>query len=384
MASYEQLSKYNWKATVSLGYEKGKQLKTRKQGFKSKKEAEKWVTETLNQKHKGYIAPSTSNILFKDYIQKWFNEYKVLNVSINTKNDYIYRINAHVIPMIGDYKLNELTTAIIQDFYNKLISKKNMKPVSAKKVFDIVNGCLKYAKKSKLIYELPTDIEKQKLSKPEIEFWSKEEIDFFLDEIKDHYLYNPVFLDVLTGLRIGELCGLKWCDIDLNNGTIEINRQVIQDRISKQLILSSILKTSTSHRVITLPQILADHLKTIKEDNNATQNDFVILNRDGFMCNPRNLSMNFTKTVAKYQKSIDDFKKENKEVPSHYMQLKQISFHGLRHTHATLLIFNNENIKVVSERLGHTNIGITLNTYTHIMDDMKNNTATLLNNLFKK
>lgn len=384
MASYEQLSKYNWKATVSLGYENGKQLKTRKQGFKSKKDAEKWVTETLSQKHKGYIAPSTSNILFKDYILKWFNEYKVLNVSLNTKNDYIYRINAHVVPMIGDYKLNELTTSIIQDFYNKLISEKNMKPVSAKKVYDIVNGCLKYAKKSKLIYELPTDIEKQKLEKPKIEFWNKEEIDFFLNEIKKHYLYTPIFLDVLTGLRIGELCGLRWCDVDLENGFIEVNSQVIQDRISKQLILSSILKTSTSHRTISIPKILIDHLKTLREDNNATQNDFVILNRDNFMCNPRNLSMNFTKTVAKYEKSIDDFKKENKEVPAHYMQLKQISFHGLRHTHATLLIFNNENIKVVSERLGHTNIGITLNTYTHIMDDMKNNTATLLNNLFKK
>ncbi|CAI3637098.1 site-specific integrase [Clostridium neonatale] len=384
MASYEQLSKYNWKATVSLGYENGKQIKTRKQGFKSKKDAEKWVTETLSQKHKGYIAPSTSNILFKDYILKWFNEYKVLNVSLNTKNDYIYRINAHVVPMIGDYKLNELTTSIIQDFYNKLISEKNMKPVSAKKVYDIVNGCLKYAKKSKLIYELPTDIEKQKLEKPKIEFWNKEEIDFFLNEIKEHYLYTPIFLDVLTGLRIGELCGLRWCDVDLENGFIEVNSQVIQDRISKQLILSSILKTSTSHRTISIPKILIDHLKTLREDNNANKNDFVILNREGLMCNPRNLSMNFTKTVSKYKKSIEDLKKENIEIPNNYMQLKQISFHGLRHTHATLLIFNNENIKVVSERLGHTNIGITLNTYTHVMDDMKNNTATLLNNLFNK
>ena len=100
------------------------------------------------------------------------------------------------------------------------------------------------------------------------------------------------------------------------------------------------------------------------------------------MCNPRNLSMNFTKTVAKYKKSIEELKHENKKIPQNYMKLKQISFHGLRHTHATLLIFNGENIKVVSERLGHSNIGITLNTYTHVMNDMKNNTATLLNDLF--
>ena len=64
------------------------------------------------------------------------------------------------------------------------------------------------------------------------------------------------------------------------------------------------------------------------------------------------------------------------------MQLPQITFHGLRHTHATLLIFNGENVKVVSERLGHKSITETLDTYTHVMDDMKNNTADLLDNIF--
>lgn len=83
------------------------------------------------------------------------------------------------------------------------------------------------------------------------------------------------------------------------------------------------------------------------------------------MCNPRNLSMNFTKNISKYK---DD--------------LHQISFHGLRHTHATLLIKNGENIKVVSQRLGHKDITVTLNTYTHIMDDMIKDTATLLDSIF--
>lgn len=65
------------------------------------------------------------------------------------------------------------------------------------------------------------------------------------------------------------------------------------------------------------------------------------------------------------------------------MQLKQITFHALRHTHATLLIFNGENIKVISERLGHKNISTTLDTYTHVMEDMKNSTADLLDNIFR-
>lgn len=101
------------------------------------------------------------------------------------------------------------------------------------------------------------------------------------------------------------------------------------------------------------------------------------------MCNPHSLTMNFTNAVSKYKYSFDDLKEsKQKKYINNYMQLSQISFHGLRHTHATLLIFNGENIKVVSERLGHKNIIITLDTYTHIMDDMKNNTADLLDDIF--
>lgn len=100
MASYEQLEKGNWKATVSLGYVNGKQKKKRKQGFKTKKEAEKWVREVSAKKDKGYIESDLSSMQFKDFILKWLYDYKAPNVTLNTKNDYIYRINAHVIPLL--------------------------------------------------------------------------------------------------------------------------------------------------------------------------------------------------------------------------------------------------------------------------------------------
>ncbi|MDB2160453.1 MAG: tyrosine-type recombinase/integrase [Clostridium butyricum] len=380
MASYEQLSKYNWKATVSLGYENGKQIKTRKQGFKNKKDAEKWVTETLSKKHKGFIASAESNILFKDYINKWFDEYKSKNISINTKTNYRSRIDTHIIPKLGSYRLDKITNVIVQNFYNSLICD-GMKPSSVKKIMETLNGVFKYAQKSKLIYIIPTDIEKQPMNKSTVEFWTKKEIDFYLNEIKDQFLYTPILIEIFTGLRVGELCGLRWCDIDFDNKYLMVNNQVIYDRELKTLVFSKILKTDTSHRKITLPKILLDHLTSIKND--AAETDFVILNREGLICNPRNLSMNFTQSIQKYKYSIEDIQKKNKKIPQQYMQLKQISFHALRHTHATLLIFNGENIKVISERLGHKNISTTLDTYTHVMDDMKNNTADLLDNVFK-
>ncbi len=382
MATYKNISsitsKPNWKATVCLGYEDGKKNVARKQGFKTKKEAEKWVTEILNKKNKGYIAATESNISFKDYINKWFNDYKSKHIGINTRTNYKSRIDTHIIPKLGSYKLNKITNSIVQNFYNSLISE-GLKPSSVKKIMEILNGVFKYAQKSKLIYVVPTDIEKQPMNKPKIEFWSKKEIDFYLNVIKGTYLYTPILIEIFTGLRVGELCGLRWSNINIDNGYLIVKNQVIYDRESKVLVFSEILKTDASYREISLPKILIDYLKAIKGNSDST--DFVILNRDGLMCNPRNLSMNFTKSISKYKDPID--KNSPGINKNNYMQLKQITFHGLRHTHATLLIFNGENIKVVSDRLGHKDIATTLNTYTHIMEDMKNNTASLLDDIFK-
>lgn len=214
----------------------------------------------------------------------------------------------------------------------------------------------------KISLSIPTDIDKLKVEKPKIEYWTKEEIDFFLNEIKGTYLYTPILIAVLTGLRVGELCGLKWSDIDLENGYITVNNQVIHDKSTKQLLLTSILKTSTSYRQVSIPNILINHLESLK----TTNNDFVLKDRNGSMCNPRNISVEFTKKISQYE------------------NLRRITFHSLRHTHATLLIFNGENIKVVSERLGHKDISVTLNTYTHVMDDIKKDTAKLLDIIFEQ
>lgn len=365
MASYKQLNKYNWQVVISLGYdENGKKRRVKKQGFRTKKEAEVFVTETLTKKNHGYIAPTNTNILFKDFITQWFNDYKSLSIGINTKTNYLSRINTHIIPKLGHYKLTDITNNIIQNFYNDLINKEKLNPSSAKKILETLNNCFKYAQKNKLIYTVPTEIETIKINKKEIEFWTEEELKFFLEEIKDTYLYTPILIASMTGVRVGELCGIRWCDIDLENGYININNQVIQDKNSKKLILSSILKTSTSKRSISIPKLLITHLEGIKAQISPNKLDYIILNRQNKMCNPRNISMEFTKKVAKYP------------------DISQISIHSLRHTHATLLIFNGENIKVISDRLGHKDISVTLNTYTHVMENMKKDTAKLLDSLF--
>jgi len=305
---------------------------------------------------------------------------KVTTITINTIINIKCRINHHIIPKLGNYKLNKITNIIVQDFYNSLINE-GAKPSTAKKITGTLGNCLRYAHKNKLIYTLPIDIELVPVGKSKINFWNKNQVDFFVNELKDNYLYTPVLIEVLTGLRVAELCGLRWCDIDFDNKYLSVKNQVISDKINHRLVFTDKLKTATSYRKITLPKVLINYLKSIK--GNALDTDFIALGYDGLMCNPQNLSKNFTAALSRYNDSLEELKKSNpKKDANNYMQLPQISFHGLRHTHATLLIFKGENIKVVSERLGHKGITVTLDTYMHVMDDMRNNTADLLDDMF--
>ena len=130
----------------------------------------------------------------------------------------------------------------------------------------------------------------------------------------------------------------------------------------------------TSARTITIPQILINYLKKIKENRNAKETDFIILELSNpnpqKPCNSNNLNANFTKKVNYINRKNEITK------------LSYISFNGLRHTHATLLMQNRENIKVISKRLGHADISTTLKYYTHVTKEMDINTANLLDNLF--
>lgn len=306
----------------------------------------------------------TNKILLKDFITEWFNNHVSRNFSINTVTGYKTRIETHIIPHMGNMPLHKINTATIQKFYYNLIDS-NLKPGTCKKIIETLNGCFKYAKKLNLITNIPTNIEKLKDNSPTLIVWSEEQLKQFLSEISGTYLHLPILITSLTGLRVAELCGLRWENVDLEEGLIHVKEQVIHDKINKIDIHTTKLKTPTSYRTITIPNGLVNLLKEHKENQNlSTTKDFVITSRNGFMCNPRNLSMDFTKKVAKHK------------------DLPQISIHGLRHTHATMLVEKRENIKVISERLGHSSVKTTLDVYSHVLPSMKKETADLLDRDF--
>lgn len=381
MASYRKLSNGKWEVTIDLGRNPstGKRMRKFKSGFKTKKEAIAYAN-SLSVDISNGLNVIDNKILIKDFITSWYNDYKSKTLAINTQTSYKSRIDNYIIPQLGNIELGRLTTATVQQFYNELI-KQNLKPNTVKKIIEVLNGCYKYAKKLNLVNYLPTDIEKVKEEKSKVTVWNEDQLKFFISEIKDTWLYLPVLIISLTGLRIGELCGLRWDNINLNEGYINVREQVIQDKTNHKLIHTKILKTNAAFRTISIPNNLITILTEIKNNQSKINNKgFVVLNRQNSMCNPRNVSMEFTKKVAKYKLPKEDLN----EPKENYMQLPQITIHGLRHTHATILLIKGENIKIISERLGHTSTQITWDTYSHVLPEMRKGTAALLDNMFDK
>lgn len=387
MARYYQRNN-KWQVIIELGIDErtGKRLRHTKDGFKTKREALAYATVKENELLNG-INPLSSKVLLKDFITDWYDNHISKTLAINTKNNYRSRIDTHIIPYLGNMQLSKIKVTDIQKFYYHLMEK-DMKSSSAKKVIQALTNCFKYAKKLNMISSVPTDIEYFKDEKDQkIKVWDEAQLTYFLNEINEDYLYMPVLIASLTGIRIGELCGLRWENTDLDNNQIYIKEQVIQDKENMKLIHTSILKTSRSNRNIYIPPILVEILKEIQPIKSTTIskiNDFVILNRDGGMSNPRNISMEFTKRVSKFKDSVEEKKKTlSDEDLQHYLQLPPITFHGLRHTHATILLLNGENIKVISKRLGHTSTQLTWDTYSHVLPVMEERTANLLEDIFK-
>ena len=182
----------------------------------------------------------------------------------------------------------------------------------------------------------------------------------------------PYLLAIFTGMRCGEVLGLKWDDVDFENKKIRIKRSLCF--VSGKGLIFKEPKTKKSKRQISISQHVVNVLKKHKqkqefqEEKLGTQyqdNNLIVCTDDGKPLDPRNLLRQFYRLI------------EEANVP-------RISFHDLRHTHATILMQQGENPKVVSERLGHSRVGITLDLYSHVSDDLQEQAAEKFENALLK
>jgi len=203
-------------------------------------------------------------------------------------------------------------------------------------------------------------------NKREIKTWTQKQVNRFLEEAKKEWLYPLFFVAIATGLRRGELLGLKWGDVNLDQGTLSIRRTV--QRTDAGLVVREQTKTDYSRRIVSISpttvDLLSKHRRKQAEQLKSLgkKSDFVFTNTVGNILEPRKVNQVFDRVIRR-------------------AGLPKIRFHDLRHTHATLLLQQGIHPKIVSERLGHANISVTMDIYSHVIPSMQQKAAKMFDQI---
>ncbi|GLX68322.1 tyrosine-type recombinase/integrase [Paenibacillus glycanilyticus] len=352
----------SWYFVLDLGKDQltGKRIQKKKRGFKTKKEAQAALVETLNELNKGTYIPQVKT-LYKDYLNEWFTDKKT-KIQPSTYSTYKWLIDKYIIEYLGNIELSKLTPMILQRFYNELSNAGNIVPENIQKIHSLINNSLKRAERWGLLNRnVAALVDRPKSVKKEIEVWSLEEAKQFLKVALEDRLYIAFLLAVTTGMRQAEILGLRWKDVNFEDSSISVIQTLSHD--GKTLKIGT--KTKSGMRKVHLPlesiQHLMKHKRIVERERSQNgplyeNNDLIVCTSFGTPIIPRNLMRTFYRLI----KTAD---------------VKKIRFHDIRHTHATLLLMQGVNPKIVAERLGHSDIRMTLDTYSHLLPSMQQETA---------
>jgi len=352
-----------WCFVVDLGYDENNKRKQKwYSGFKTKKEAQGKLTEILQTINTGQFVENT-NATLNDFLFRWLNDYVSINVSHNTFESYKYVICNHLIPAFGKTKVINLKATTIQRFYSDTVKNTNLSTTTVLYIHKVLKQALNHAVKWRLIHFNPcASVDPPRKSKQEANYLQEDELFTLLDHCCGKPIHIPVFLATTTGMRRGEILGLRWKDIALDEGMIYVSNNL--QLVNKGLELTS-TKTDKSKRPIKMNETTIVYLKRhrIMQAKNKlmlgeeyNDMDFVCCWDHGVPFRPDYITQTFGRIIEK-------------------IKITKISFHDLRHTHATLLLKEGIHPKIVSERLGHSKVSITLDTYSHVIPDMQTEAA---------
>lgn len=331
-------------------------------GFPTKRDAENWLTETVGQVNKGTYRPYTKETV-AEWCSEWLNTYGIMHLRPNTLDSYTQMIKNHLIPFLGAKQLTTLTASDLDTRYAAMVND-GLSPTTARYLHRITHTMLKVAiKKGKLYHNVAKDADPPKKTRPIMEVWNETELACFEETMAENNCnYSQIYhmLDG-TGARIGEVLGCQWRDLRL---AIDSPKWAVQRTVKKRdkgEWLINPPKTKKAGRSIVLPQSLVMVLRRMREQKEAdaeywgkyfNEDDYVFARLDGTLPDSHHISKVFKNIAVR-------------------ADLKPIRLHDLRHTHASLLLLAGVHPKIVSERLGHASVAITLDIYSHVLPGMQ-------------
>lgn len=368
-----------WAGQVSVGYDPATGKLKRKSFYgKTRKEVADKMAQALQEVRSGtYIEPAQTT--FGEWLDKWLAGYKKGQLKPSTYESYEILINVHIKPALGKIPMAKLQAHILQSFYNEKLAagradgKGGLSTRMVRYLHAIIRQALQQAVKEGLLPRNVADATspptvKNKQMRP----LTEDELLTFFETARKDRLFPAYVLAATTGLRRGELLGLCWDCVDLENGVITVKRQLLA--LKDGLTLEETTKSKSGRRSITLTDDAIRELKAWRKRQlqekllmgEAYQdNGLAFCKEDGTPLDPREFTKRFQRQLAK-------------------AGLPKVRLHDLRHTHASLLLARGVHPKVVQERLGHSSITMTLDLYSHLTPGLQEAAAATLNGLLSK
>ena len=327
----------------------------------------------LKETYAGVELNEKSSMTLGEWLDKWLTEYMTFTVRESTLEAYRDLANNQIKRFMGDKQLSALKTVDIQKLYNKVKTEGRVREHPTlghtlsdsvvRKVHMLLHQALDDAVREHLIPNNPTNgTTIPKCNYAEKQILCDSQLDTFLEAIKtEEYWHDFFYTEIMTGLRRGEICGLKWSDLNMDTGKLRVQKSVSVKKGGGVNIGET--KTDKGVRSITLPQSVADLLRT-RQKTAISEWIFPNLLQPELPISP----------AAAYRKLKAILKRA---------ELPMIRFHDLRHTFATHAMQGGVDAKTLSGILGHTNASFTLDTYTHVTADMQQNASEVVSNMMK-
>jgi len=321
------------------------------------------LAKALANREDGFISDA-GNLKVGEYLERWLKDSVEGNVGHRTLSNYQLQVRRHIVPALGGIKLKTLSPAHVQGFYRQKLDA-GLSHASVRYVHAVLHRALKQALRWGLVSHNATEaVDIPQLAREEVTALSPEQARSFLEAARGDRYECMYVVAVTVGLRRGEILGLRWADVDLEAATLRVARQLQRMRDRSGLRFST--PKGGKGRTISLPPRAIEALRAHRARQAEERLRAGSLYRDG------NLVFATQVGTPLEPSNIDrrSFKPLLREAG-----LPDVRFHDLRHTCATLLLSRGVNPKFVQELLGHADVGLTLNTYSHYIPSMGDQTA---------